>query len=168
MLTNSTALRVAGVKLWAVACWKGFCFASYTDGGFVGDPKLREWATCPLGRTCRMVLFVLFGACPVLAEQLRESGTFVAMDNFFTSPILFLCLVLQGVFAVGTIRDIHRGASHAVRYWRVTRQTPKERGDMAFARFGLLSFTQWKDKRLVRFASTIHVLKDDFIPLEHR
>ena len=77
-----------------------------------------------------MVLFVLFGACPVLAEQLRESGTYVAMDNFFTSPILFLCLLLQGVFAVGTLREIHRGASHAVRYWKATRQTPKKRGDM--------------------------------------
>ena len=53
-----------------------------------------------------MVLFVLFGACPVLAEQLRESGTYVAMDNFFTSPILFLCLLVQGVFAVGTLREI--------------------------------------------------------------
>ena len=129
---------------------------------------LREWDSCPLGRTCRMVLFVLFGACPVLAEQLRESGTYVAMDNFFTSPILFLCLLLQGVFAVGTLREIHRGASHAVRYWKATRQTPKKRGDMAFVRFGLLSFTQWKDKRLVRFASIIHAFKEHFIPLKHR
>ncbi|CAN0416793.1 unnamed protein product [Pylaiella littoralis] len=72
-----------GLKLWAVACFSGYCFASYTDGGFVGDPKLRKWADCPLGRTCRMVLFVLFGACPNLAEQLLQSGTYVAMDNFF-------------------------------------------------------------------------------------
>lgn len=158
----------AGLKLWAVACYTGYCFASYTDGGFVGDPKLREWASCPLGRTCRMVLFVLFGACPALAGQLQGSGTHVAMDNFFTSPILFLCLLLQGIFAVGTLREIHRGASHAVRYWRATRQTPKERGDMAFARFGLLNFTQWKDKRLVRLLSTIHVNKEHFFPLPHR
>jgi len=73
---------------------------SFTDGGFVGDPMLREWDSCPLGRTWRMVLFVFFGACPLLAEQLQESGTYVAM------------------------------------------QTPKKRGDMAFARFGLLGFTQ--------------------------
>jgi len=65
---------------------------SFTDGGFVGDPMLREWDSCPLGRTWRMVLFVFFGACPLLAEQLQESGTYVAMDKFFASPILFLCL----------------------------------------------------------------------------
>lgn len=87
-----------------------------------------------------MVLSVLFHACPLLGQQLRGSGTYVAMDNFFTLSILFLCLLQLGVFAVGTLKDIHRGASHAVRYWRVTQQTPKKRGDMAFARFGLLDF----------------------------
>ena len=63
-----------------------------------------------------MVLFVLFRACPLLARQLLGSGTYVAIDNFFTSPILILCLILQGVFAVGTLKEIRRGASHAVRY----------------------------------------------------
>lgn len=114
-----------------------------------------------------MVLFVLFHACPLLAAQLLGSGTYVAMDNFFTSPILFLCLLLQGVFAVGTLRDIHRGASHAGRYWRVTMQNLKRRGDMDFARFGFLTFAQWLDKRLVRLVSTTHVKKEHFIPLPH-
>ena len=89
-----------------------------------------------------MVLLVLLGACAVLAEQLRESGTYVTMDSFFTSPILFLCLLMQGVLAVGIPKEIHRGASHAMRYWRATRQILKERGNIPFARFGLLSFTQ--------------------------
>ncbi|CAM9919709.1 unnamed protein product [Pylaiella littoralis] len=149
-----------GLKLWAVACFSGYCFASYTDGGFVGDPKLRKWADCPLGRTCRMVLFVLFGACPNLAEQLLQSGTYVAMDNFFSSPVLFNCLLWHGLFAVGTLKDIHRGASQAVRYWTTTKQTPRQKGDMAFARFGFLTFTQWKDSKLVRLLSTIHVNKE--------
>lgn len=92
----------------------------------------------------------------------------MAVDNFFTSPILFLCLLQLGVFAVGTLKDIHRGASHAVRYWRVAQQTPKKRGDMAFARFGFLTFVQWLDKRLVRLVSTIHVKSKDFVPLPHR
>lgn len=87
--------------------------------------------------------------------------------HFFSSPILFLCLLLHGVFAVGTFRDIHRGASHAVRYWKATKQVLKRRGDMAFARFGVLSFAQWKDKRLVRFVSTIHVEKKDVDRLPH-
>ena len=89
-----------------------------------------------------MVLFVPFRACPLLAKQLLGSGTYVAMDNFFTSPILFFCLLLQGVFAVGILKEIHRGASHAVRYWRATKQTARKRGDMAFARFGFLTSVQ--------------------------
>jgi len=111
---------------------------------------------------------VMFGACVRLAGQLLGSGTRVAMDNFFTSPILFLCLLLNGVFAVGTVKEVHRGASHAIRYWRATRQNPKERGEMAFARFGFLNFTQWMDKRLVRLVSTMHVMTEDFVPLPHR
>lgn len=158
----------SGLKLWAVACFSGYSFASYTDGGFVGDPKLRKWADCPLGRTCRMVLFVLFGACPNLAEQLLQSGTYVAMDNFFSSPVLFNCLFWCGLFAVGTLKDIHRGASQAVRYWTTTKQTPRQKGDMAFARFGFLTFTQWKDSKLVRLLSTIHVNKGDFVPIPYR
>ncbi|CAN0032695.1 unnamed protein product [Pylaiella littoralis] len=156
-----------GLKLWAVACFTGYCFLSYTDGGFVGDPKLRGWASCPLGRTCRMVLFVLFGACDEFATQLRQSGTYMAMDNFFSSPILFLCLLWHGIFAVGTLKDIHRGASQAVQYWTVTRQTPRKKGDMVFARFGFLAFAQWKDSKLVRLLSTIHVKKSDFIPIPY-
>lgn len=163
-----TRALISGIKLWGVACYTGYCFASYTDGGFVGDPRLREWASCPLGRTCRMVLFVLFHACPNWAQQLLQSGTYLAMDNFFTSPILFLCLLLHGVFAVGTLRDIHRGATHASRYLRATKQNTKKRGDMAFARFGFLAFTEWKDKRLVRLLSTIHWMKEHFIPLPFR
>lgn len=100
--------------------------------------------------------------------QLLKSGTYVAMDNFFCSPVLFLCLVWHGVFAVGTVKDIHRGASHATRYWKATNQTLKTRGDMSFARFGLLSFTQWLDKKLVRFVSTIHVDEKHFHRLPHR
>lgn len=157
-----------GLKLWAVACFTGYCFLSYTDGGFVGDPKLRGWASCPLGRTCRMVLFVLVGACDEFATQLRQSGTYIAMDNFFSSPILFLCLLWHGIFAVGTLKDIHRGASQAVQYWTVTRQTPRKKGEMVFARFGFLAFAQWKDSKLVRLLSTIHVKKSDFIPIPSR
>lgn len=162
---NKLNACVPGIKVWAVACFTGYCFVGYTDGGFTGDPKLRAWADCPLGRTCRMVLFVLFGACPALAAQLLLfPGTHIAMDNFFTSPILFLCLYWNGVFAVGTLRQIHRGATDAVRYWTVTKQAPKKKGQMVFARFGFLSFVQWKDSALVSSLSTIHVAKKDFKP----
>lgn len=64
------AFRLSGVKIWGVACWSGFCSCGFTNGGFIGDPRLREWATCPLGRTTRMVLIVLFHACPTLGRSL--------------------------------------------------------------------------------------------------
>jgi len=120
------ACCTAGLKLWAVACYS--------------DPMLREWDSCPLGRTWRMVLFVFFGACPLLAEQLQESGTYVAMDKFFASPILFLCLLLQGSsLSESSAKSI---VVRATRCGTGRLQTPKKRGDMAFARFGLLGFTQ--------------------------
>ncbi|CAM9910357.1 unnamed protein product [Pylaiella littoralis] len=90
------------------------------------------------------------------------------MDSFFSSPVLFNCLLWHGLFAVGTLKDIHRGASQAVRYWTTTKQTPRQKGDMAFARVGFLTFTRWKDSRLVRLLSTIHVNKGDFVPIPYR
>ncbi|CAM9689964.1 unnamed protein product, partial [Hapterophycus canaliculatus] len=94
----------------------------------------------------------------VEVRHLRGDG------QHFTSPILFLCLFWCGIFAVGTLRTIHRGAKHAVRYWSASRQ----KGDMSFARYGFLSFAQWKDSRLVHFISTIHVKREHFLPLPKR
>lgn len=156
------------MKLWAVACSTGYCFLSYTDGGFVGDPNLRRWASCPLGRVCRRVLFVLFGACKIFAAQLRNSGIYVAMDDYFASTILLLCLFRRGGFGVGTLRGNRRGAKHAVRYWAASRQPVKKKREMSFARYGFLAFVRWKDAKLVNFISTIHVKKEHFLPLPYR
>lgn len=123
---------------------------------------LRQWATCPLGRTCRMVLFVLFVACEEFSTQLLRSGIYMACDNYFTSPILFMCLVWHGVYAVGTLRENHRGSKEAMQYWTMTNQSVKKKGDMSFARFGFLVFTQWVDSKLVKFLSTIHIKPEDF------
>ncbi|CAN0453722.1 unnamed protein product, partial [Pylaiella littoralis] len=100
------------------------------------------------------------GAAPAI-WYLRGHG------QLFSSPVLFNCLLWHGLFAVGTLKDIHRGASQAVRYWTTTKQTPRQKGDMAFARFGFLTFTQWKDSKLVRLLSTIHVNNGDFVPIPY-
>lgn len=122
---------------------------------------LRQWDACPLGRTCRMVLFVLFGACPEFSKQLFRSGIYMACDNYFTSPILFMCLVWHGVYAVGTLRENRRGSKEAMRYWGITKQSMKKKGDMSFARFGFLVFTQWWDSKKVKFLSTAHIKPED-------
>lgn len=151
-----------------MACLSGYCYTAYTDGGFTGDPKLRGWQNCPLGRTCRMVLFVLFHACEPLGKQLFRSGCFLACDNYFTSPILFMCLMWHGVFAVGTLRDTHRGSKEALRFWSVTKQHVRKKGEMVFARFGGLVFAQWLDSKMVRFLSTIHIRPWHFIRRSYR
>ena len=38
---------------------------------------------------------------------------------------------------------------------------------MTFARFGFLTFVQWKDNRLVRLVSSILVKKEHFLPLPY-
>ncbi|CAN0319471.1 unnamed protein product, partial [Ectocarpus sp. 6 AP-2014] len=38
---------------------------------------------------------------------------------------------------------------------------------MVFARFGSLVFVQWKDSKLVKFLSTIHLSPKHFLPKEY-
>ncbi|CAN0576583.1 unnamed protein product, partial [Ectocarpus sp. 12 AP-2014] len=103
-----------------------------------------------------------------LEAQLFRSGTYMACDNYFTSPILFMCLLWHGIFAVGTLRDTHRGSKEAIQYWSTRRQYVRKEGEMVFARFGSLVFVQWKDSKLVKFLSTIHLSPKHFLPKECR
>lgn len=148
---------LAGIKIWAVCCFTGYCFVGYTDGGFSGDPLLSQWLHCALGRTCRLVLFVLFIACPALGEHLKGSGTYMACDSYFSSPILFLCLKKRGIYAIGTLKSIHRGVLDVKTFWVENSQKLTKKGEMLFARFGNMAFVQWWDSRVVLFLTTIHL-----------
>ena len=145
----------------------------FTDGRYLGDPNLRSFADCPLGRTCRMVLFVLFHACDAFRARLEGSGVMLACDNFFTSPILFLCLATWGVFAVGTLRSNLRGAADA-KAWMAQNSEEmtskcrlRSRSQMLFVRMGDLAFTLWKDSKDIFFATTIHIYKKRFRGLKY-
>lgn len=143
----------------------------YTDGGYKGDPYLSAWKDCPLGRkrTCRTVLFVLFEACTAFGDQITYSGTYIAMDNFFSCPILFMCLLFgYQCYAVGTLRANRRGAQSANNVWADCGRAGKKKGDMMFARFGNIAFTQWFDSKPVTFLSTIHIFARHFVPQKHR
>lgn len=160
---------LSGIKIWGVACHTGYCFVGYSDAGFTGDPNLREWADCPLGRICRMVLFVLFHACQALATQLDGSGTYMATDSYFTSPILFACLAERyKMYAVGTLKSNIRGLSVAKDFWAHRGRSTRKKGDMCFARFGNMVFTQWMDSKQVLFLSTVHIGSADFIAQPYR
>lgn len=146
---------LSGVKMWAVCDPQGYCLTSSVDGGMKGDPRLRQWYNCPLGRTARTVLWVLLHACEELGQQIQGSGVYMAMDNFFTSPTLFECLQTHDVFAVGTCRA--NRTSGATSYWQSRERTLTKRGEMIFGRSGEMVFVQWRDSRDIIWCSTIHI-----------
>lgn len=147
--------KQTGIKVWALCDIKGYCLISSVDGGIQGDPKLRRWFNCPLGRTTRQVLWVVLGASPLLSAKLDGSGVHVAMDNFFTSPTLFECLASHNIFAVGTCRSDRTAG--AASYLESLGRTLHERGDMNFSRSGEMAFVHWRDSKDITFCSTIHI-----------
>ncbi|CAN0297114.1 unnamed protein product [Pylaiella littoralis] len=144
-----------GIKIWALCDHKGYCLISSVDGGMQGASKLRQWFNCPLDRTTRQVLWVLLGASPVLSKKLDGSGVYIAMDSFFTNPMLFECLASHDIFAVGTCRSDRTAGAAA--YLESLDRTLVERGDMNFCRAGEMAFVRWKDSKDVTLCSTIHI-----------
>ncbi|CAB1104017.1 unnamed protein product [Ectocarpus sp. CCAP 1310/34] len=144
-----------GMKLFAICDIEGYCFVSSVDGGMNGDPKLRVWFDCPLGRTTRHVLHVLLGACKKFGDKIDGSGAYIAMDNYFKSPTLFECLASHDIFAVGTCRSNRTGG--AVPYLQSLDRRPVERGEMHFARAGNVAFVQWLDSKEIILCSSIHI-----------
>lgn len=134
---------------------KGYCLINSVDGGMKGDPKLRPYMDCPLGRTTRHMLHVLLGECEVLREKLEGSGVFIAMDNYFTSPTLFECLASHDIFAVGTCRANRTAGAQG--FLQSLGRTIPNRGDMNFCRSGEVAFVQWKDSKDIFLCSTIHI-----------
>lgn len=157
--------RPAGIKIWAVCCRTGYCYLSVVDAGFEGDIKLRQWIKCPLGRTTRMVLYVLLKACEEF--QIERKGVHVAMDNYFTSPMLQLCLLTHGIFSVGTVRKNRAGVAGAVAFWEEQGVEAKKRGQMTFARCGELSIVRWIDSVALLLASTAHIYEEHHQAIEY-
>ena len=120
-----------------------------------GDPKLRPYMDCPLGRTTRHVLHVLLNECAVLGQKINGSGVFIAMDNYFTSPTLFECLASHDIFAVGTCRADRTAGAQA--YLESLGRDIPNRGDMNFCRSGQVACVQWKDSKDIFLVSTIHI-----------
>lgn len=119
-----------------------------------------------------MVLFVILEACCELGQFLNGSGIHIAMDNYFTSPLLFLCLKDHSIFAVGTCRRNKVGISGAFEYWSRRGEVLEKQGDMRFARTAApeeeFMTVEWEDSSTVLILSTVHVHAKDFVPMEHR
>lgn len=90
-----------------------------------------------MGRTCRMVLYVILHACDALGDQLRSSGGFIAYDNHFASPILVESLAEFNILCVGTLKAVHKGVRACKDVWADEildgrMESRKEKGDMQF------------------------------------
>lgn len=158
----------AGIKGWVVSCPSGWTYVQVIDGGSTGDKKLRPTEKFPLGHTTRMVLHVLLKAYPEFGRQLNGSGVSVAMDNYFTSATLLLCLATHDIFAVGTVRKNRMGMSGALQYWKENDESTTDRGYMLFARNGQLTVVEWIDSKEVHFMSSMHMFESDFVPMEFK
>ncbi|XP_049900252.1 piggyBac transposable element-derived protein 4-like [Epinephelus moara] len=81
------------------------------------------------------------------------TGYHVYMDNFYTSPKLFMDLASMKFGACGTYRESRKGCPRG-RENALTKRC--ERGSVRWIREGPLVFVKWMDTREVSVCSTIH------------
>lgn len=81
------------------------------------------------------------------------TGYHIYMDDFYTSPKLFMDLAKMNFGACGTFRENRKGCPRG-RANALTRKC--ERGAMRWIREGSLVFVKWLDTREVSVCSTIH------------
>ena len=81
------------------------------------------------------------------------TGYHIYMDNFYTSPALFMALHSLNIGACGTYRENRRGCPVG-RENALARKA--ERGACRWLRDGPLLFVKWMDTREVSMCSTIH------------
>ena len=98
-----------------------------------------------LGKTGKVVMDLL--------KDLYNTNHHLYVDNFYTSPILYLMLKERGILAAGTARP-RRGYPHD----QLKRIQLRQRGDVAWltAKDQRITALRWKDKKDVFFFGTIH------------
>ena len=94
-----------------------------------------------------------------LLKSLTETGHHIYMDNYYTSPNLFLEMKLAGFGACGTAH-VNRKEMPAAWKSRTGQKKNKvimNKGEVRTENLGngLLAL-QWKDKRIITMLSTIH------------
>jgi hypothetical protein len=92
-----------------------------------------------------------------LVEGLEGRGHNIYMDNYYSSPDLFLDLYDNGFGACGTVAVNRRGMPREWKNSQKGKQQSMKQGDIRFKNLnGPLNALQWKDKRTVTMLSTLH------------
>ena len=77
------------------------------------------------------------------------------VDNYYTSPSLFLNLYFKGTNACGTART-NRKFYPAELAYKASEGTKRQRGFYDYRSNGPLMACVWKDKKIINFLSTMH------------
>ena len=78
------------------------------------------------------------------------------VDNYYTSPLLFLKLYQNGINACGTAR-VNRKHYPAELAYKASEATKLDRGFYDYRACGPLLACAWKDKKVIHFLTTKHV-----------
>ena len=95
-----------------------------------------------------------------LLDGLEANHPKIYMDNYYTSPTLFLALYRKGVNACGTARANRKYYPKALDI----KKGEVERGYYDYRSSGPLMAGVWRDKRVIHFMSTIHVARAGSAP----
>uniref|UniRef100_A0A3Q3ENX6 PiggyBac transposable element-derived protein domain-containing protein n=1 Tax=Kryptolebias marmoratus TaxID=37003 RepID=A0A3Q3ENX6_KRYMA len=106
----------------------------------------KTFATSEHGLSHDIVMSLIQPAC-------LGTGYHIYMDNFYTSPKLFMDLANMKYGACGTYRESRKGCPRGKRN-ALTKKS--ERGSVRWIREGPLVFVKWMDTREVSVCSTIH------------
>ena len=85
--------------------------------------------------------------------NLLNVGRHVYMDNYYSSPELFMELYWKNTYATGTVRKGRKGLPNAVSNPCVKKL---KKGEVVYRRSGPMLALKWCDKRCVYVISTIH------------